>query len=233
MWDEEDGFFYDVLRRPDGTGQRLKVRSLVGLLPICAVTVIEPDLIERYPRLAGRIRAYLERNHDLLDDGRRSPRPRRQRPAHPRARQRGQAPADPHARPRRGALLRSPRHPLALAMAPRAPVPARRRGHGLRGAVRTGGVDDRDVRWQLELARAGVDADQPARRPRPAAALPVLRRLVQDRVPDWLGRDDDAVRSRTRALTPLGVDLPPRPGRHASCLRRRRDSSRRTSTGAT
>ena len=66
MWDEEDGYFYDVLRRPDGTGQRLKVRSLVGLLPICAVTVIEPDLIERYPRLAGRIRAYLERNHDLL-----------------------------------------------------------------------------------------------------------------------------------------------------------------------
>src|SRR5262249_52764239 len=53
-------------RRPDGTGQRLKVRSLVGLLPICAVTVLEPDLIARYPRLAGRIRAYLERNHDLL-----------------------------------------------------------------------------------------------------------------------------------------------------------------------
>ena len=66
LWDEEDGFFYDVLRRPDGTGQRLKVRSLVGLLPICAVTVIEPDLIGRYPRLAGRIREYLERNRDLL-----------------------------------------------------------------------------------------------------------------------------------------------------------------------
>ena len=40
MWDEEDGFFYDVLRLPDGTGQRLKVRSLVGLLPLCATTVI-------------------------------------------------------------------------------------------------------------------------------------------------------------------------------------------------
>ena len=39
MWDDEDGFFYDVLRLPDGTGQRLKVRSLVGLLPICATTV--------------------------------------------------------------------------------------------------------------------------------------------------------------------------------------------------
>ena len=40
MWDDEDGFFYDVLRRPDGTGERLKVRSLVGLLPLCATTVI-------------------------------------------------------------------------------------------------------------------------------------------------------------------------------------------------
>jgi hypothetical protein len=66
LWDEEDGFFYDVLRRPDGTGQRLKVRSLVGILPMCAVTVIEPDLIERYPRLAARIREYLDRNRDLL-----------------------------------------------------------------------------------------------------------------------------------------------------------------------
>ncbi len=66
MWDDEDGFFYDVLRLPDGTGQRLKVRSLVGLLPLCATTVIERDVIERYPRLAARIQTYLLRNHDLL-----------------------------------------------------------------------------------------------------------------------------------------------------------------------
>jgi len=41
MWDEQDGFFYDVLRRPDGRFDRLKVRSMVGLLPLCAVTVFE------------------------------------------------------------------------------------------------------------------------------------------------------------------------------------------------
>ncbi len=41
MWDEEDGFFYDVLRLPDGQAQRLKVRSMVGLLPLCAVTVFD------------------------------------------------------------------------------------------------------------------------------------------------------------------------------------------------
>ena len=36
MWDEEDGFYYDVLRLPDGSASRLKVRSMVGLLPLCA-----------------------------------------------------------------------------------------------------------------------------------------------------------------------------------------------------
>jgi mannosylglycerate hydrolase MGH1-like protein len=66
MWDAEDGFFYDVLRLPDGTGSRLKVRSLVGLLPLCAVTVIEADIIDRYPEIVGRVRVFLERNKDLL-----------------------------------------------------------------------------------------------------------------------------------------------------------------------
>jgi hypothetical protein len=49
MWDEEDGFFYDVLRLPDGRSERLKVRSMVGLLPLCAVTVLEGQLVEKYP----------------------------------------------------------------------------------------------------------------------------------------------------------------------------------------
>jgi hypothetical protein len=66
MWDEEDGFFYDVLRLPDGSGMRLKVRSLVGLLPICATTVFEPHVIERYPQIADRVAAFLRRNKDLL-----------------------------------------------------------------------------------------------------------------------------------------------------------------------
>jgi hypothetical protein len=66
LWDEEDGFFYDVLRLPDGTGKRIKVRSLVGLLPLCATAVIESDVIERYPQIAGRVGEFLKRNKDLL-----------------------------------------------------------------------------------------------------------------------------------------------------------------------
>jgi hypothetical protein len=52
MWDEEDGFYYDVLRLPDGRATRLKVRSMVGLLPLCATTVIEPWQRERVPRVS-------------------------------------------------------------------------------------------------------------------------------------------------------------------------------------
>ena len=47
MWDEEDGFYYDLLRLPDGSSTRLKVRSMVGLLPLCATSVIEPWQRER------------------------------------------------------------------------------------------------------------------------------------------------------------------------------------------
>ena len=55
MWDEEDGFYYDVLRLPDGTAARLKVRSLVGLLPLCATTVIDPAQRERVPHIAASL----------------------------------------------------------------------------------------------------------------------------------------------------------------------------------
>jgi len=50
MWDEEDGFYYDLLCLPDGSSQRLKVRSMVGLLPLCATTVTEKWQRERIPR---------------------------------------------------------------------------------------------------------------------------------------------------------------------------------------
>ena len=55
MWDEEDGFYYDVLRLPDGRATRLKVRSMVGLLPLCATTIIEKWQRERVPALTARI----------------------------------------------------------------------------------------------------------------------------------------------------------------------------------
>jgi hypothetical protein len=59
MWDEEDGFFYDVLRLPDGRAQRLKVRSMVGLLPLCAATVFTGEVLTKYPELQARLRHFL------------------------------------------------------------------------------------------------------------------------------------------------------------------------------
>jgi len=65
MWDEEDGFFYDVLRTPDGQATRLKVRSMVGLLSLCATTVIPPESLERIPEALDRVRWFLDRNPHL------------------------------------------------------------------------------------------------------------------------------------------------------------------------
>jgi hypothetical protein len=61
MWDEEDGFYYDVLRLPDGSARRLKVRSMVGLLPLAATTVIEPWQRERVPRVVKTLQERWER----------------------------------------------------------------------------------------------------------------------------------------------------------------------------
>jgi hypothetical protein len=66
MWDEEDGFFYDVLRFPDGGAQRLKVRSMVGLLPLCAATPFEPDLFEKYPEVLERFEWFMRARPALV-----------------------------------------------------------------------------------------------------------------------------------------------------------------------
>jgi hypothetical protein len=66
MWDEQDGFFYDVLRLPDGRSDRLKVRSMVGLLPLCAVTIFEGKLSAKYPEIASGLREYLQARRELM-----------------------------------------------------------------------------------------------------------------------------------------------------------------------
>ncbi len=66
MWDEADGFFYDVLRFPDGSATRLKVRSMVGLLPLAAVVVFESDILTRFPRFARRAREFGRRHPELF-----------------------------------------------------------------------------------------------------------------------------------------------------------------------
>ena len=66
MWDEEDGFYYDVLRTPDGKSTRLKVRSMVGLLPLCAISIIEPWQRARVPIVVERFWERLQRTPEIL-----------------------------------------------------------------------------------------------------------------------------------------------------------------------
>jgi hypothetical protein len=66
MWDDEDGFYYDVLRRPDGSTARLKVRSIVGLLPMCATTIVEREQRIQVRKLEARFSEGVRRTPELL-----------------------------------------------------------------------------------------------------------------------------------------------------------------------
>jgi hypothetical protein len=66
MWDSQDGFYYDLLRLSDGDALRMKVRSMVGLLPLCASTVFEASALARYPKLAELIEVFKKRHPEVI-----------------------------------------------------------------------------------------------------------------------------------------------------------------------
>ncbi len=66
MWDEQDGFFYDLLHFPNGDATRLKVRSMVGLLPLCASTVFDSNVLEHHPRLRELIELFRKRHPEVV-----------------------------------------------------------------------------------------------------------------------------------------------------------------------
>ncbi len=69
LWDEEDGFFYDALHLPDGSIIPLKVRSLVGLMPLLAVETLEPELVEKMPDFKRRLMWFFKNRVYLKDSG--------------------------------------------------------------------------------------------------------------------------------------------------------------------
>ena len=68
LWDEEDGFYYDVLRLPGGVVVPLKVRSMVGLIPLLAVQVVDGSVLEALPDFARRMRWFVENRPDLRNN---------------------------------------------------------------------------------------------------------------------------------------------------------------------
>jgi hypothetical protein len=65
LWDEEDKFFYDVLNLPDNERVRMRIRSMVGVIPLFAVETLEPELLERLPGFRQRLEWFLSHRPDL------------------------------------------------------------------------------------------------------------------------------------------------------------------------
>ena len=157
LWDEEDGFFYDVLRYPDGRFEKFRVRSLVGLIPLFAVERLEDEWIEPFKEFRSNLDWFLENQQHIVQDV-----------CHPwsatassvhvlRDRGRGADQAACCAR-----VLDPDGVPLALraCAACRATTPSTRSCSGsARGALRAGGGGLEDQGRQLELARADLVPD--------------------------------------------------------------------------
>lgn len=68
LWDDEDGFYYDVLHLPNDQQVRLKVRSMVGLIPLLAVETLEPEILEQLPGFKKRVEWFIRNRPDLRDN---------------------------------------------------------------------------------------------------------------------------------------------------------------------
>ena len=196
MWDEEDGFYYDVLRFPDGSATRLKVRSMVGLLPLCATTVIEPWQRERVPQARGHhSRERLRRMPELLE----SIHPTG--PGHFGIGDRGIIALVNPDRLRRILSRMLDENEFLSPYGIRAlsrhhaehPYVFNLQGQDYRVNYLPAESDYRHVRRQLQLARPRLDAGERAPDPRPAVLLPVLWRHLQNRVPHRFGQHDESV----------------------------------------
>src|SRR5262249_33230343 len=67
LWDEHDGFFYDLLHLPDGRLEPLRVRSLVGLSPLFAVEILEPDVLKRLPGFVRRMQWFIDNRPEFRE----------------------------------------------------------------------------------------------------------------------------------------------------------------------
>jgi hypothetical protein len=68
LWSEEDGFFYDVLKLPDGNHFPMKIRSMVGLIPLFAVETLEPEVLNQMPDFKRRLEWFIDNRPDLTEN---------------------------------------------------------------------------------------------------------------------------------------------------------------------
>ena len=234
MWDEEDGFFYDVLRVPGQFNTRLKVRSLVGLLPAVRRLGLPPG---------GRRPASAAVRSGCSGSTRTAPSSWRtsMTPALPGvggrfmlvAARRQEAAAGSRAHARSQRVPRRPRHPIDLPLSPRAPLRLQFEWTGIPGRLSAGRIGHRDVRRQLELARSDLGAHQRAPDSGPLADVRLLRRRFQGRVPDRIGPVHEPLRGGTGAVQPARQPVPPRSPGAPPDLRRDEEVPGGPATGRT
>ena len=68
LWDDQDGFFYDLLRFPDGNSTRIKVRSVVGLISLCANSIYPADTLQKLPRFSQKTDLFRQEHPELVAD---------------------------------------------------------------------------------------------------------------------------------------------------------------------
>ena len=226
LWDEEDGFYYDQLRRPDGSVVPIKVRSMVGVLPLTAFAVVDESAVNRARTVGKRFAKLLDRHDDYRHGA-------------------GAATVGDTGNALIGVV--GVEHLLRVFqrlfdessfLSP----------HGLRAVSRwhlehpfrldMGGYETsidyepaesttRDVRWQLELARADLVPGQLPRRGRTLPLRALLRRRPEARVPDRLRRAAHARGDRRGHPAQADLALPRRRGQEASLPRLGRQAPER------
>ena len=233
LWNEEDGFFYDALNLPDGRMIPLKVRSMVGLIPLFAVEALDPELCAKVPAFEDRLDWFLNYRPDLaaLVSRWNVPGKGERRLLSLMRGSRMKKLLRPDAR-RNGVPVGS-RHPRALALSPGSPVHARMGRPAVHGRLSTRRIDVAAVRRQFELARAGLDADEFPDHRIAAEVPPLLRRRLQGRVPDRVGSLHDHRGSRQRAGPATDAALCPRCAGPARRVRRQPSGCRTIRISAT
>ena len=192
LWDDQDNFFYDVLSMPCGQKIPMRLRSMVGLIPLFAVGIVQQEVINKRPELWRKIETYRERRPDLVklvsrwNEVGRGGTP----PVLPRARLPHDQAVAAHARRKRISLaLRSA---SAVPHLPRSPLRFRVPRSALSREVSAGRIRQRIVRRQLELARTDLDAGQLSAGRKSAPLSSILRRRAHRRMPDRIRQHVDA-----------------------------------------
>ena len=201
LWDDQDGFYYDVLSA-NGNTMPLRVRSIVGVIPLFAVEILEQKVVDKLPGFKKRLEWFINNRQDLakhiaycVADGHGEDEGQSTIVCSPFRRASGSRACLRYVLDESEFL--APYGVRALSRYHKDhPYVLNRLRRGASRRIRAGRIDDRAVRRQLQLARADLVPGQlPADRS-PRALPPLLWRLAQSRVPRWVRADDESERGR-------------------------------------